>query len=93
MYIVLTLENSRTEIIFPFAIFFQQGVFLALEIGKSHTGQDMADKEGNEARQRFPVSDILVQWPLCVTKFCLATTWHHGDKLLVDCFEIYFFTL
>jgi hypothetical protein len=33
-----------------------------------------AINEGEEGRQPFPVSDILVQWPLCVTKHCHATT-------------------
>ena len=49
-------------------------MFLASGIGKSHKGQDLANKEGAEARQSFPVSDIRVQWPLCVTKHCRATT-------------------
>ena len=53
-----------------FDIFFQRGVFLAL----SHKGQDLANKEGAEARQHCPISDICVQWPLCMTKHCRATT-------------------
>jgi hypothetical protein len=79
-----TLENSRTEIFFPFAIFFQQGVLWASDIGKSHYGQYMANEEGKETRQPVPVLDILVQWPLCLTKHCHATTLQHGDQLLVD---------
>jgi hypothetical protein len=66
--------------------------FLASEIGKSHKGEDLANKEGEEARQPFPVSDILVQWPLCVTKHCYATTCHHGETICWSTiFEIYFF--
>jgi hypothetical protein len=34
-------------------IFFKQGGFLASEKGKSHKGQDLANKEGDEARQPF----------------------------------------
>ena len=45
-------------------IFSSSEVFLNLE----SQGQDLAIKEGAEARQPFPVSDICVQWPLCVTK-------------------------
>jgi hypothetical protein len=59
---------------FTFDIFFQQGVFLASKKGKSRKGRDLANKEGEEARQHFPVSDILIQWPLCVTKHYYATT-------------------
>ena len=33
----------------------------------------MANKEEAEAGQPFVVSDIRVQWPLCVTKHCRAT--------------------
>ena len=43
-------------------------------IGKSHKGQDLANKEDAEARQPFPDSDICVQWPLCMTKHCRATS-------------------
>ena len=50
-------------------MFFQWGVFWASGIGKSHKGQDLANKEGVEARQTFPVSDIRVQWPLCFIKY------------------------
>jgi hypothetical protein len=42
--------------------------------GKKSRGQDLANKEVEEAQQRFPVSDILVQLPLCVTKHCHVTT-------------------
>ena len=64
-------ENCRTEI-FARLIFSSSEVFFF--IGKSHKGQDLANKEGAESRQPFPVSDIRVQWPLCVTKHCRATT-------------------
>jgi hypothetical protein len=60
--------------------------FWAAELGKYHKEHDLANKDGDEARQPCQVSDIIVQCPLCVTKHCHTTTWHHGDQLLVDRF-------
>jgi hypothetical protein len=36
--------------------------------------EDLANKEDEVARKPFPVSDIIVQWPLFVTRHCHATT-------------------
>ena len=63
-------EEQPSRDFCAFDIFFQRGVFLAW----SHKGQDLANKEGAEARKPFPVSDIPAEWPLCVTKHCCATT-------------------
>jgi hypothetical protein len=73
MYTVQILENSRTEI-FSHLIFLPARGFLASEIGKGHKGRDLANKESEEARLPFPVSDIFVQWPLILTKHCHTTT-------------------
>ena len=56
-------ENSRTKILGGL-IFSSSEVLFELRVTR---GQDFANKEGEEALQSFPVSDIRVQWPLCVT--------------------------
>jgi hypothetical protein len=58
-YTVQTLENRQTEIFLAFDIFFQLGVFWASEIGKSHKGLNLANKEATLFWFRY-----LLQWPL-----------------------------
>jgi hypothetical protein len=85
-YTVQTLENSRTEN-FSRLIFPSSKVFSSLRNTKKLQQRlRSGEKEGEEARLPFPVSDIMVKWPLCVTKHCYATTWQHEDQLLVDGF-------
>jgi hypothetical protein len=46
-------------------------------------------KEGEEARQPFPVSDILVQWPLCMTSIVMQqhdTTQRFAGRLFLKYF-------
>lgn len=42
------------------------------------------NKEGGEAWKAFPIIEIRIQWQLCVTKICQATTWHYEDQSLFE---------
>jgi hypothetical protein len=83
MYTVQTKGKKPNRLfIFSRLIFLPARCFWVSEIWKSHKGQYLANKEG----QPFIVSDIVVQWPLCVTKHCNGTTWRYGDQMLVNSF-------
>jgi hypothetical protein len=71
---VPTLENSGTEILTRLIFSSIKVFFESRDQEKSHKGQDLVIKKGEGALQPFPVSDMFVKWPLCVTEHCHAKT-------------------